>query len=167
MLSKKEFKLLFDTYFDAIRSFIFYRCGDIDTASDMAQEIFMKVWEKKEQLHKNNLKALLYKIANEMVISAYRKETSRNHFEQEMIYDNESDLSPEDEILFKELASSYDRALEQMPEKQRVVFLMSRNDELKYHEIAGRLDISIKTVEKRMNSALQFLKRALLTETKK
>ncbi|RHR38691.1 RNA polymerase sigma-70 factor [Parabacteroides sp. AF18-52] len=167
MLSKKEFKLLFDTYFDAIRSFIFYRCGDIDTASDMAQEIFMKVWEKKEQLHKNNLKALLYKIANEMVISAYRKETSRNHFEQEMIYDNESDLSPEDEILFKELASSYARALEQMPEKQRVVFLMSRNDELKYHEIAGRLDISIKTVEKRMNSALQFLKRALLTETKK
>ena len=160
MLSKKEFKLLFDTYFDAIRSFIFYRCGDIDTASDMAQEIFMKVWEKKEQLHKNNLKALLYKIANEMVISAYRKETSRNHFEQEMIYDNESDLSPEDEILFKELASSYARALEQMPEKQRVVFLMSRNDELKYHEIAGRLDISIKTVEKRMNSALQFLKRA-------
>ena len=167
MLSKKEFKLLFDIYFDAIRSFIFYRCGDIDTASDMAQEIFMKVWEKKEQLHKNNLKALLYKIANEMVISAYRKETSRNHFEQEMIYDNESDLSPEDEILFKELASSYARALEQMPEKQRVVFLMSRNDELKYHEIAGRLDISIKTVEKRMNSALQFLKRALLTETKK
>ena len=167
MLSKKEFKLLFDTYFDAIRSFIFYRCGDIDMASDMAQEIFMKVWEKKEQLHKNNLKALLYKIANEMVISAYRKETSRNHFEQEMIYDNEPDLSPEDEILFKELASSYARALEQMPEKQRVVFLMSRNDELKYHEIAGRLDISIKTVEKRMNSALQFLKRALLTETKK
>lgn len=167
MLSKKEFKLLFDTYFDAIRSFIFYRCGDIDAASDMAQEIFMKVWEKKEQLHKNNLKALLYKIANEMVISAYRKETSRNHFEQEMIYDDGSNLSPEDEILFKELASSYARALKQMPEKQRVVFLMSRNDELKYHEIAGLLDISIKTVEKRMNSALQFLKKALLTETRK
>lgn len=43
---------------------------------------------------------------------------------------------------------------------------MSRNDELKYHEIAGLLDISIKTVEKRMNSALQFLKKVLLTETK-
>ena len=69
----------------------------------------------------NDIKGL-YKIANEMVISAYRKETSRNHFEQEMIYDNEPDLSPEDEILFKELASSYARALEQMPEKQRVVF---------------------------------------------
>ena len=85
MLSKKEFKLLFDTYFDAVRSFIFYRCGDTDMASDIAQEIFMKIWEKKEQLHNNNLKALLYKMANEMVISSYRKETSRNHFEQDMI----------------------------------------------------------------------------------
>ena len=78
MLSKKEFKLLFDTYFDAVRSFIFYRCSDTDMASDIAQEIFMKIWEKKEQLHNNNLKALLYKMANEMVISSYRKETSRN-----------------------------------------------------------------------------------------
>ena len=105
-------------------------------------------------------------MANEMVISSYRKETSRNHFEQDMIHNDASGLSPEEEILFKELATSYARALEQMPEKQRIVFLMSRNDELKYHEIAGLLDISIKTVEKRMNSALQFLKKVLLTETK-
>ena len=166
MLSKKEFKLLFDTYFDAVRSFIFYRCGDTDMASDIAQEIFMKIWEKKEQLHNNNLKALLYKMANEMVISSYRKETSRNHFEQDMIRNDASCLSPEEEILFKELTTSYARALEQMPEKQRIVFLMSRNDELKYHEIAGLHDISIKTDEKRMNSALQFLKKVLLTETK-
>ena len=130
-------------------------------ASDIAQEIFMKIWEKKEQLHNNNLKALLYKMANEMVISSYRKETSRNHFEQDMIRNDASGLSPEEEILFKELATSYARA-----EKQRIVFLMSRNDEIKYHEIAGLLDISIKTVEKRMNSALQFLKKVLLTETK-
>ena len=100
MLSKKEFKLLFDTYFDAVRSFIFYRCGDTDMASDIAQEIFMKIWEKKEQLHNNNLKALLYKMANEMVISSYRKETSRNHFEQDMIRNDASGLSPEEETFF-------------------------------------------------------------------
>ena len=46
MLGKTEFKLLFDTYFDAIRSFVFYRCGDANVASDVAQEVFMKVWEK-------------------------------------------------------------------------------------------------------------------------
>lgn len=167
MLNKKGFKLLFDTYFDAIRSFIFYRCGDTELASDMAQEIFMKVWEKKEQLHDDNLKALLYKMANEMVINSYRKEMSRNNFEQHMTLCDESNISPEDEMLFKEFTSSYAQALHRMPEKQRIVFLMSRNDELKYHEIAGRLDISIKAVEKRMNSALQFLKNSLINGNEK
>lgn len=167
MLDKKGFKLLFDTYFDAIRSFIFYKCGNTDMASDMAQEIFMKVWEKREQVHDDNLKALLYKMANEMVISSFRKEMSRSNFEQHMCSSDESGSSPEDEMLFREFASSYAQALEEMPEKQRIVFLMSRNDELKYHEIAGRLDISIKAVEKRMSYALQFLKTVLLTEARK
>lgn len=164
MLNKTEFKLLFDTYFDAIRNFIFYRCGDTNIASDIAQDVFLKVWEKREQLNKANLKALLYKIANEMVISNYRKETSRNDYEQSMTLYNELALSPEDEMLFNEFASLYVKALERMPETQRVVFLMSRNDELKYHEIAERLDLSVKAVEKRMSTALQFLRTEFLIE---
>ncbi len=165
MLNKTEFKLLFDTYFDAIRSFVFYRCGDTNMASDVAQDTFMKVWEKREQLNNHNLKALLYKMANEMVISIHRKGMSRNDFEQHITLNNESAMSPEDEMLFEELTSLYAKALQQMPEMQRVVFLMSRNDELKYHEIAERLDIGIKAVEKRMSAALQFLRTEfLLTE---
>lgn len=49
-----------------------------------------------------------------------------------------------------------------MPEGQRVVFLMSRNEDLKYHEIAECLNISVKAVEKRMSAALQFLRTELL-----
>lgn len=45
MISKAEFKQLFDRHFDQIRTFIFYRCGNTDMASDMAQDVFMKVWE--------------------------------------------------------------------------------------------------------------------------
>lgn len=161
MLHKKEFEYLFDTYFDTIRSFVFYRCGDTDRASDIAQDVFMHVWEKRERLNKDNLKALLYKMANEMVISDYRKEMSRSTFEQSMLYHHESDLSPEEELLFQEFISLYAHSLEQMPENQRVAFLMSRNDNLKYHEIAERLDISLKTVEKRISAALRFLKTRL------
>jgi len=53
--------------------------------------------------------------------------------------------------------------LEKMPENQRTVFLMSRNDELKYHEIAECLNISVKTVEKRMSAALKLLRNELLS----
>ena len=162
MLSKAEFKQLFDNYFDTIRSFIFYRCGNIDMASDMAQDVFMNVWEKREQLSNHNLKSLLYKMANDMVISNYRKDTTRMDFEQSMTAFNDSPLSPEDELAFEELSSSYAKALEQMPETQRVVFLMSRNDELKYSEIAECLDIGVKAVEKRMSAALQYLRTELL-----
>ncbi len=161
MLSKAEFKQLFDSYFDTIRSFIYYRCGNADMASDMAQDVYMKVWEKREQLSNQNLKSLLYKMANDLVISNYRKDTTRNDFTQSMTLQNDV-RSPEEELAFKELASSYAEALDTMPETQRMVFLMSRNDELKYHEIAECLDISIKAVEKRISAALQFLRTKLL-----
>jgi RNA polymerase sigma-70 factor (ECF subfamily) len=163
MLSKTEFKLLFDNYFDAIRSFVLYRCGDKDVASDIAQEVFMKVWEKREQWANDNLKSLLYKMANDEVASNFRKNASRADFEQHMLFGNESALSPEDEMLHKEFASIYAKILEEMPDNQRVVFLMSRNDELKYQEIAERLQIGIKAVEKRMGCALKFLKTEFLS----
>jgi RNA polymerase sigma-70 factor (ECF subfamily) len=79
-----------------------------------------------------------------------------------MTLENDNPLSPDEELAFEELASSYAKALEKMPETQRVVFLMSRNDELKYSEIATCLDISVKAVEKRMSAALQFLRTELL-----
>jgi RNA polymerase sigma-70 factor (ECF subfamily) len=161
MISKAEFKQLFDTHFDAIRAFIFYRCGNTDMASDMVQDVFMKVWEKREQLSNDNLKSLLYKMAHDLVICNYRKDLSRMNFEQSMMLQGDEAATPEDELLFEELASSYAQALEKMPETQRTVFLMSRNDELKYHEIAGCLAISVKAVEKRMSAALQFLKTEL------
>lgn len=162
MLNKAEFKQLFDTYFDTIRSFIFYRCGDTDAASDMTQDVFMKIWEKREQLDNGDLKPLLYKMANDLTISNYRKNSTRLDYEKSLVIQTDSPLSPEEEFRFEELAASYAKALKEMPEAQRLVFLMNRNDELKYHEIAGRLDISVKTVEKRMSAALQFLRIKLL-----
>ncbi len=162
MLNKAEFKQIFDRYFDTIRSFIFYRCGDVDAASDMAQDVFMKIWEKRDQIDTLQIKALLYKIANDMVISNYRKNTTRLDYEQSMTTNSEAQLSPEEELNFQELSASYAKALEQMPEIQRVVFLMNRNDEMKYQEIAECLQLSVKAVEKRMSGALQYLRTQLL-----
>lgn len=162
MLSKAEFKQIFDKYFDTIRSFIFYRCGDVDAASDMAQDVFMKIWEKREQIDTVELKPLLYKIANDMVITNYRKNTTRWDYEQSMMVQEETQLSPEEEFNFQELSAKYAKALQLMPEIQRVVFLMNRNDEMKYKEIAECLQLSVKAVEKRMSAALQYLRTQLL-----
>jgi RNA polymerase sigma-70 factor (ECF subfamily) len=162
MLSRTEFKHIFDTHFDAIRSFVFYRCGDMDTASDVAQDVFLRVWEKRGSLNAGQLKPLLYKMATDMYISNRRKALCRMNFELGMTPEQGTEPSPEEEMSFRELASAYAEALAQMPETQRVVFLMSREEEMKYKDIAECLHIGVKAVEKRMTAALQFLRSKLL-----
>lgn len=159
-MTREEFKKLFNEHFDQLRNYIYYRCGDAELATDIAQEVFMKLWEKQPAQAPKELIGLLYKMAKDAFISKYR----RNKMEQEFNArppNNAESQSPEEEMSYKELKSTYERALKEMPEIQREVFLMSRMDELKYHEIADRLELSIKAVEKRMKNALHFLREAL------
>jgi RNA polymerase sigma-70 factor (ECF subfamily) len=162
MLSKEEFKSVFDTHFDAIRSYVFYRCGDTELASDIAQDVFMKLWEKRISLNGNHIKPLLYKMAADCFISDYRKAQCRINFAQSMAPEYLDESTPDDELSFNELAELYAKALEQMTEKQRTVFLMNREDGMKYAEIADCLHISVKAVEKQVSAALRFLKTKLL-----
>ena len=162
MLNKEEFKDVFDIHYDAIRSYVFYRCGDMEMASDVTQDVFMRVWEKRNVLNVNYLKPLLYKMASDVYISYYRKQQCRANFEQSLMQEDVSERSPEDDMSFNELATSYAKALEQMPEKQRTVFLMSREEDMKYTEIADRLHISVKAVEKHVSAALRCIRSKLV-----
>jgi len=157
-LTKEIFKALFDTHFDAVRSYVYYRSGDTELATDVAQETFLKIWEKQLQPDVKNIKGLLLKIAGDIFISRYRREKLALDFSMTFKHGILDD-SPEDQMQFKELKSRYEQALKILPENQRTVFLMSRMDGLKYHEIAGQLGLSVKAVEKRMNLALTFLKK--------
>jgi RNA polymerase sigma-70 factor (ECF subfamily) len=156
-LTREEFKSLFDKYFDAVRNYIYYRSGDADLSTDIAQETFLKVWEKQLGQDHANFKALVFKIAGNLFISHYRRQKKLGAIQLSLNPEIE-ELSPEDQLLYQETRSRYENALALMPEKQRVVFLMSRIDRLKYHEIAGHLGLSQKAVEKRMSLALSFLK---------
>lgn len=135
----------------------------MDIATDITQDVFVKVWEKQMQLDLKNAKYLLYKIARDMLVSKYRR------MEVEMKYSNRMELEltevvDDNQYDYKQLLNKYELALVKLPEKQRTVFMMSRMEELKYAEIAERLDISIKTVEKRMSNALYYLRKVLAYE---
>jgi len=151
---------LFDAYFDSVRSYLFYRGAEKEQASDLAQDVFLRVWEKQMDIDMKRALGLLYKIAGDMFISQYRREKLELNYKAAL--ENDSvDFSPEDQLRYKELFSRYTKALAALGERHRTVFMMARMDGLKYQEIADRLHLGVKAVEKRMSIALAFLKKAL------
>jgi RNA polymerase sigma factor (sigma-70 family) len=159
-LTREHFKDLFENHFDAVRNYIYYRSGDMDLSTDIAQDTFMRIWEKQLGTDHPNIKGLLFKIAGDMFISSHRKQKNMSRFSLQFKAED-TGRSPEDLMLFEELKNKYEKALLNLPEKQRTVFLMSRLERLKYHEIAGSLGLSVKAVEKRMNLALAYLKQVM------
>jgi len=120
----------------------------------------MRIWEKKIEVDPGKPPSIIYKIASNIFISNFRRKKLEQNFKLNLTTGDTS-ISPEDELRFQELKNLYDRALKQMPEKQRTVFLMRRLENLKYHEIAEILGLSVKAIEKRMKLALVFLKKEL------
>ena len=157
-MTREEFKIVFDLNFKTVRNYIYYRCGDEDLATDVAQETFMKLWEKQLNFEGNNAKHLLFKISKDIFISHYRKQKNALNFKLSAKPQTQAQ-SPEEILQFEELQKSYNTALAAMPEKQRIVFLMHRLDGFKYAEIAKNLNLSVKAIEKRMKLALDFLRK--------
>ncbi len=159
-MTQEEFKGLFDLYFADVRKYVLYRSGDEEIATDIAQDTFLRIWEKQMEIEPTTAKSLLIKISRDLYINRYHKEKKAfNFFETYQI--NQEGLTPEDQMNYEELKMAYENALQTMPEKQREVFLMSRIDELKYREIADQLGLSVKAIEKRMSLALDHLKSQL------
>lgn len=159
-MTREEFKSLFDNHFEQVRNYVFFRSGNTEVATDIAQETFLKIWEKQSSFNIENTKGLLFKIAGDLFISYYRKEKRSFDFFKHYVID-EKGHTPEEVLAFKQLKKDYEKALVKMPEKQRTVFLLSRIENLKYKEIADTTGISIKAVEKRMKGALQHLRKHL------
>ena len=158
-MTKEEFKNLFDSYFDEVRRYLLYRSGDEDLATDIAQDTFMKVWEKRIKTD-NQTKGLLFKMANDLFITRYRRDKLEFNYFKHLQINNDSN-SPEEILQFEQTKKKYKYALREMPEKQRTVFLLSRHEELRYNEIAMQTGVSVKAVEKRMKNALEYLRKKL------
>lgn len=160
-MRETEFKELFNMHFDAIRRYIYYRCSDSELASDIAQDLFTKIWEKNKQVNPLKDKALLYKMASDMLVSRMRRKKIEVNYTNSVIIEKSSDL-PDKDINIAQLKTSYISALSEMTENTRITYLMSREEDMKYHEIADILGIGVKAVEKRMSAALEILRKKLL-----
>lgn len=155
-------EIIFDSVFmshsEYLRNFLYYKSGDLQNAEDIMQDAFGKLWEECAKVPFEKAKSFLFTVANNMFLNQVKRKKVVLKFEQRV----GSSVNVETPLYLLEEAEFEKRlrnALEALPETQREVFLMSRIDGLKYKEIAERLDISVKAVEKRMHKALVALRK--------
>jgi RNA polymerase sigma-19 factor, ECF subfamily len=153
----EAFKALYHKYHKMLLRFALYRLHSPQTAADLVQDIFFKLWLKRDQLNPvKSVKAYLYKSLNNSIINYSRLHSSHTvsigNIGENKILRNEND--PDTKI-------DVQNAVNRLPEKLKIVYILSRLEGYKYYEIAEICNISIKAVEKRMSKAFDILKKIL------
>ncbi|MEZ4828162.1 MAG: RNA polymerase sigma-70 factor [Bacteroidia bacterium] len=155
---QEVFQSLFDKYYEAIRNFLYYKSGEITLAEDLTQEAFLILWKKRESINPEKAKSYLYTIANNLFLNEIKHQKVVLRFQQQPV-SNVFWESPQFSMEEEEFKLRLEKAIGDLPEKNRSVFLMNRVEKLTYKEIADRLGLSIKAVEKRMHKALTELRK--------
>ena len=123
----------------------------------------MAVWQKKEDIDMSKpVRSYLHSAVRNRCLNYLRDHRKFSDFlvETEDLYIQKS-YKPADRLIENELKQKINDSIEELPERCREVFLLSRYENLKYAEIADRLQISVKTVETQMSKALHHLRSRL------
>ncbi len=160
-IDTKTFETLFKQNFVAVTAYCNKYVRDTEEAKDLAHRAFMKVWEKREAVPEgSNVKALTYRIAHNLSINYIRDH--KKFCDEEELQTVESENSDADtDIKAAELEAAVIDTINHLPEKSKKVFLMSRYDQLSNNDIAGKLGVSIKTVEAHITTALKLLRKKI------
>ncbi|TKG93752.1 RNA polymerase sigma-70 factor [Puteibacter caeruleilacunae] len=154
--SASSFELIFNKMNGQVYAFAFSMLHNDVESKEVVQETFFKLWLHRQKIKDEyTLDAYLFTIARNEVISLIRKKKIR---EGEDIQPHYAVGNTEEEILFNELKQEVNEIINQLPEKKRLVFKMSRNDGLSNQEIAKQLNISVNTVNNQISSSIRFIR---------
>ena len=155
-------KDLFQEHYSLVCQSIHRFIRDHATTEDLAQEVFLRFWEKRHSIQvTSSLPAYLRRMAMNEALGYLRR--NKRYEEDEFVPENETETGPsaEEAYLHEELQESVAAAINSLPPKCRTVFQLSRYEELTYKEIADQMGISVKTVENQMGKALKILRERL------
>jgi RNA polymerase sigma-70 factor (ECF subfamily) len=156
------FELFFKENFEALHNYAFSILKDEVMAEEMVQNVFCKLWEKKEQLNKiASAKAYLYRAVHNESLNYLKHLKVRAGYEKFAKTTNNTNDDASVQLAHNELAEKLQGALNELPEQCRTIFQLSRFEELKYREIAQELGLSVKTIENQMGKALKILRTKL------
>lgn len=162
------FNRLIDMYANRLISFCYSFCKSREEAEELSQDVFIKIWQNRKVLNENkNIDNYIYTIARNKCLnhlkSAGNQYKIKKIFVEEDLY--QTDPSPLNDIIFNEYFSIAREAVDQLPERCKEVYILSRIDGLKNSDIAQRLGISINTVRVQIVKSNAFIKNYLRERT--
>ncbi|MDO6432582.1 RNA polymerase sigma-70 factor [Flavitalea sp. BT771] len=157
------FRQLFDHHWDNIYGVAFAFTKSPVIAEEMAQDVFVKIWLRREELPQvRKFNDYLFIIARNHILSTLRKKIIETSFPDHLLnYFRETDSNPEDQLMLRETEHLLHKAIEQLPPQQHLIYCLSREQGLNQEEIAAKLDISKNTVKSHMSKALLFIRNYL------
>ncbi|HVU55406.1 MAG TPA: RNA polymerase sigma-70 factor [Puia sp.] len=161
--NEAAYKRLFVHYWDQIYSTALLFTKSRELSQDLAQDIFAKVWIRREKLREiERFDAFLFIIARNVIIDRLRKKVFNTTNETYLMeYFADTSLAPSDKMEIKEMEAIIRRAIDVLPVQQRTAFCLSRFQGLKHEEIAVRMGISKDSVKSYIVRALVHLRKFL------
>jgi RNA polymerase sigma-70 factor (ECF subfamily) len=159
----EAFETVFRAYYQSLCLFSLRYLKRIDLAEEIVQDIFVTIWDKRSSLQfETSLKSYLYRsVHNNSLKYLQHQKVVEKHAQHLMDRKEQYYYEPLNNLQVAEVTKLLENAFASMPQKTREIFSLSRDEGLKYAEIAEKLEISVKTVEAHMGSALKILRENL------
>jgi RNA polymerase sigma-70 factor (ECF subfamily) len=164
--SQKAFERLFKDHFKSLHAYAYTFLKDDEQAEEVVQNVFCRVWEKRDQLKTDgSIKAYLYRAVHNESLNYLKHQKVRASFgvyyADEMEQNTGGDEPASKKLMAAELQRHIEKAMSELPEQCRIIFQLSRFEQLKYQQIADQMGLSIKTIENQMGKALRVMRQKL------
>lgn len=157
-----EFEKIFRENYPLLCNYSMRFVNNRELAEDIVQDLFCHVWENKKNLKiHTSLRAYLYRSTYHNSLQYIRKQSVHNQYEKFIEMSGSESLRDDQAIEEIEIQYIIQKTMSSLPERCSKIFRMSRFEGLKYHEIADKLSISVKTVEANMGRALNVFRKSL------
>ncbi len=158
----QAFNELFDQYGKRLYHFSLSYLKSASDAEEIVQEVFLKIWDHRQELSaQKSLESFLFTIARNGILNTIRKSKSEQAYLNYSIINTGKQVLLDDELNFSELEKAYYQAIEQLSPRRKEIFLLSREQAISNEAIAKKMNISVKTVENQMTSALSEIRKNL------
>ncbi|MGQ7870110.1 RNA polymerase sigma-70 factor [Sunxiuqinia sp. sy24] len=159
---EKAFQTIFKTYYAPLCLYASHVLSNDEKAEEIVQELFVHLWSQRKSLKINSsLKSYLFRSVKNHCLNWIQHLKIREKHAERVKEIAGLELNESDYFLEVGLAEKIEESIASLPEKRRQIFKLSREQGLKYQEIADQLGLSVKTVETHMGLALKQLREKL------